>query len=1048
MYPTSKSLLLLLFGLVSYTWANAQNQVLVDSLLQVLETNISDKEKVDVYVKIATEYRNSDSTKTYQYVNQAIQLADEINYAEGKIDALYAIGQLNLSKGNHKEAEAIFNQMTREADQYKYPKGKADGYNGLGLIYWYQQNSYEKTLDAYLKALKMYEEIDDKKGMAGCHKNIGIIYHHQRNYEKALDAYLKSVKVYESFKIKGEMGDKKGLTDSYNNMGVIYAYQGNYEKALGAYFEVLKLREEIDDKKGMGDSFNNIGIIYGHQGNYEKALEVYFKALKIRQEIDDEKGMAASFNNIGRIYDREGNYEKALDAYLTSLKICETFGNQRGMSMSYNNIGGVHYKKDNYEKALEYNLKALEIAKAIGHKDLISSASIYSGQVYQKQKQWRPAQDYLKEGLQLAQETGHKEEIKVSAELLAQVEKELGNYQAAYTYHVLFKAMADSLQNEEQTREITRLEMNYEFEQEKDSLEFANARQRISLEKDIERGRVFKVWASLAILLLASFITVLILFLRARNRANRQLKALDETKSRFFANVSHELRTPLTLLSAPLKQVLADTSQIWHANNQQLLAIAQENTHQLKAYVNDILDLSRLENSQLQLETSQVQLGDLIKRIFANYDTLAQHQLIEYNLEMDSSLEVIWVSLDAKKFEKVLNNLISNAIKFTPSKGWVEVAASKENAQLVMKVSDTGSGIDPKDLPHIFDRFSQSRQPNQLMQGGSGIGLAIVKEYTQLLQGKVSVSSELNKGSTFTLKLPIREVAAPPIIAEVEDANLSLEDQALILQNGSGALVENKEFTVLIVEDHPQMQQYIRNLLQTDYRTLVAYNGLNALEIIENEPVDLIVSDVMMPQMDGFALVEKLKNSEAYHHIPIILLTALGDEAHRIKGLMLGVNEYLAKPFSPQELTIRAQNLLTRSWKIQQEVNQAEENTASPNENQASSVQLKQVDLEWLEGVKQTIKEELQNEAFLITDLAEQFFLSERQFRRKIKLLTGLSPKQLQHEVALQIARDLLERGQYQTIKEVAYHVGMQNAARFSKLYEARFGKRPTEYFG
>lgn len=617
--------------------------------------------------------------------------------------------------------------------------------------------------------------------------------------------------------------------------------------------------------------------------------------------------------------------------------------------------------------------------------------------------------------------------------------------------------MADSLRNEEQTRRITRLEAEYEFKQEKDSIQYANELDRIALEKDIDQGRAIQLMAFIAISLLVILLVVLFLFYRSNRRSNKvlsqqaqQLKTLDEAKSKFFANISHELRTPLTLVNSPLAQVLADSKQQFSPSSQKLLTIAQENTFHLKELVDDILDLSKLENSQLQLVESRVNIGDLILRIASNFDSLAQHLLINYELTLDDALTATWLSLDRKKFEKILNNLLSNAIKFTPSKGTVFLEAQIREAALFVKVRDTGSGIDPEDLPHIFDRFSQSRQPSQLMQGGSGIELAIVKEYVKLMQGEIAVESELQKGSEFTLKLPVREVDAP-LEGEATDEGLETEGfseyQELAIPFSTPSLnLKEQEFTILIVEDHPQMQQFIRDLLPSHFRKLVAFNGLKALEVLEKEKVDLIISDVMMPQMDGYALVEHLKSSEAHFRIPIILLTALGGEGHKLKGLMLGVNDYLSKPFSPQELWVRVHNLLQRSL-LSKEAD-AEERDDAQEDVPGTTVEINQRDLEWLQLVKQTIEEELQNEQFLIADLAPQFHLSERQFRRKLKQLTGLSPKQYQQEIALQIARELLESGKCQTVKEVAYTVGMQSPARFSKLYEGRFGKRPAAFFG
>jgi len=1008
----------------------SQNQSEIDSLINVLQTDISEKEEVDVYVKIAKAY-GTDSSKIYQYAYRAIELAEKNGYIAGKIDADYQLGWINLLLGNYNAAIDIFNQMIQDGDRSGYLKGKTNGYNGLGSIY-FNLGQYEKALDPYLKSIEIKKEIGDKKGTTGPLRNVGMVYQNLGLYDKAMLYYTKSITISE------ELGDDQNVSYCYNLMGEILQTQGKYERALEVTFKALGINERLGDSAGVVDNYIGIAWLHDNQGENDEALRYYSKALRISQETGYKPGSATIYTNSGLIWYKLGQYEKALESYFKGLKIYEEL--QFQLAYSYNNIGEAYLALGDFDLAKEYCLKALDLSKTSGPPVLISTVNITVGEVYFKEQKWRLARKYLQDGYLLAQELGLKRNIKHASGLLAALEESLGDYKAAYEYHLLFKQMADSLINEEQTRKLTSQELNYEFEKEKDSIQLANQTQQALLEKDVQQARNIQIFALIAAALLGLFVTALVLFLRTKQRANKQLQQLDEARSRFFANISHELRTPLTMIHSPL-QVLSSAGQQLSATNQRLLSVAQNNSAKLKELVDDILNLSKLENSQLQLEEQKINIGKSILRIVSNYESLAEHLEIRYENQIESSLEHTWVLLDDDKFEKILNNLLSNAIKFTPPEGRVTVKANTNSGSLIVKVTDTGAGIASEDLPHIFNRFSQSVQPNQLMQGGSGIGLAIVKEYVQLLQGNITVDSELGKGSEFTLTLPMQTIDPPKSEDLDSEEDLPRKDQSLNdLIKSSDLLTNNgQEMTVLIVEDHPQMQQFIKSLLHAQFRTLVAFNGVKALEILEKEKVDLIISDVMMPQMNGYELVEQLKGSEEYFQIPIILLTALGGEEHRIKGLMLGVNDYLQKPFSPQELWVRAHNLLQRSFEAKQEAQniQGEEELTD---------EIKSKDLMWLEEVKNTIQSEAQNEKFLATDLADTFHLSERQFRRKLKMLSGLSPKQFQQEVQLQMARELLLDGKFETVKEVSYTVGMQRTARFSNLYEKRFGKRPIDY--
>jgi len=500
---------------------SAQNQSVIDSLMSVLESNISEKERVDIYVEIADEYGTSDSAKTFQYLNKAIKLADKINYSEGKIDAIYLQGWTNLQTGKYPKAKQFFLQVEQSSKVINYQKGRAKGLSGLGIINNYQGN-YEKALEYYNKSLKIRKEIGDKRGMSISYKYIGHLYAQQGNYEKALDYYQKSLELAQ------ELKNKKEISSAYISIGLIYENQGKHEKALKYNFQALELAQEIEDKRIISIAYNNIGSIYDTQDNFEQGLNYNFKALKVYEETGNKKGISIAYNNIGGIYSKKGDYEKALEYYNKSLKIRKNLGNKSRMCSSYANIGNVYIKQAQYEKALEYLFKSLEIAELIDNKKRKSVALIGIGKVYSIKKQWNVAQKYLTEAFELLKAMGIVEDIRDVTEQLALVEKELGNYKAAYEYQVIFKQMADSLKNEEQTQKMTRLEMSYEFKQEKDSIQFANEKERVALEKDIHNREITQFASLIGLALLFVLLFTLFLFFQSKHRSNKLLTEKSE----------------------------------------------------------------------------------------------------------------------------------------------------------------------------------------------------------------------------------------------------------------------------------------------------------------------------------------------------------------------------------------------------------------------------------------------------------------------------------------------------------------------------------------
>ena len=437
----------------------AQNQKTIDSLQNELKSNISDKNKVDIYVNLAKQYSESDSLNSVKYINKAIQLAEKADYPEGKIDALYQKGWLVFSLGYYPEAEMIFQQMIDESDIHHYLKGKGNGYNGLGSI---------------------------------------------------------------------------------------YNYQGNYEKAMESYFTSLEIREDLDDKAGMASSYNNIGNVYDSQGNHEKALEYHLRSLEIEKELGDQMGISLSYTNVGYSYFYQNNYEKALEYHLKALRISEVLQDQLGIATNYVNIGDIHVKQGNYEKALEAYPKAIEIAKKIGYKEVLSNSFTGLGGVYVEQKQWVLAREYLKKGLEVGQEIGLLASIRDASKKLSLVEEKLGNHQAAYQYHLLFKEMADSLRNDELTQKVTRLEAEYEFQQEKDSIQFANQAKQSLLEKDIENRQNIQIATFIGLGLALALVIVLVFFFRNQKQNNQKLNQANE-----------EIKTTLDIVEYQRDEILS-----------------------------------------------------------------------------------------------------------------------------------------------------------------------------------------------------------------------------------------------------------------------------------------------------------------------------------------------------------------------------------------------------------------------------------------------------------------------------------------------------------
>jgi signal transduction histidine kinase/DNA-binding response OmpR family regulator len=521
-----------------------------------------------------------------------------------------------------------------------------------------------------------------------------------------------------------------------------------------------------------------------------------------------------------------------------------------------------------------------------------------------------------------------------------------------------------------------------------------------------------------------------------------ELQSLDELKSRFFANVSHELRTPLTLILGPLNKLLKSKEKR-SKRESEWLHFMHRNSQQLLKLVNEILDLSKLEKGKLEVEAEPVNFQEFLEPILAQFSSYAQSNSIAFEIKnnLPSGLNLL---LDRGKVEKILYNYLSNALKFTPTGGIVTFTASEEGEELLLKVSDTGSGIPPEDLPFVFDRFFQTKQKNKSPQGGTGIGLSLAKELAVLMGGKVGVESEWREGSTFWVRLPKQvfegkthpiEVAAPIALSTKEAG-----EEMKVALSGEGK-------KLLLVEDNIELRQYLSTILSETYQIQTAENGQLAWELLKKakteELPDLIVSDVMMPVMDGIELIGKIKNHDLLCQIPMIMLTARADTKMKIQALRIGVDDYVTKPFQEEELLVRIANLLKnyderRAISRTEEEDQPEAATALPT--------ISQEDRNWLEAFEAFVQENISSDILSISYMATKFAMSESTFRRQVSRLTGLSPKQYLQEVRLDLARHLLENHTYRTVAQVADKAGFSNYRTFSRNYKDRFGKLPGAY--
>ena len=555
--------------------------------------------------------------------------------------------------------------------------------------------------------------------------------------------------------------------------------------------------------------------------------------------------------------------------------------------------------------------------------------------------------------------------------------------------------------------------------------------------------------------------------LRLEQANTAHLQELDDLKTRLYTNITHEFRTPLTVISGMADQI-GESPKRWLVEGVQMI---KRNANHLLRLVNQLLDLRKLEAGKMSLHLVQGDVLAYLKYLVESFHSHADAKNID--LHFKTVLPELVMDYDPDKLQQIVSNLLSNALKFTPSGGAVVVTleessrqikrplpheiAGRPSSYLMLAVKDTGLGISPEKQSYIFDLFYQADDSHTRPSEGTGIGLALTKELVKLFGGEISVTSEPGKGAEFVVALPVWKTAAkargkhpvdlvPAPPSEIT-SYVQLENQEVLeplATSGNHSNSSSHHPLILIMEDNPDVVQYLYACLASDFQLLKARNGREGIaKAIESVP-DLIISDVMMPEKDGFEVCETLKNDERTSHIPIILLTAKADVESRLEGLKRGADAYLAKPFNKNELLIRVQKLLELRQKLQQHYLSRTSGQAGLTAMAQQSDEAGKEDV-FVQKVKSIIEKHLSDSHFSTVELSHAVAMSRSQLHRKLTALTGLSPNPFIRLLRLEKAREMLADTDM-AIAGIAYSTGFNDPDYFARIFSKAYGFTPSDF--
>ncbi len=924
-------------------------------------------------------------------------------------------------KGNLDEAMALYNKGLKIAEQAGFLNEQANFYSNMALIYR-NQGDYDKALKANRKSLEIREGINDTLGKALIYNNIGVIYIIQGNIPAALEYLQKNLD------INLKLHDDARIARTIQNIGLVYLDQGDLKNSLDYLTRSMVYYKKLGNKRLLSRTYNNLGIIYKDMEEYDKALDYYNKGLLLAAAIKEKDQIASIYRNIGNIYSLKGENDTALNYFHRSLKLNNELGNKKGITAAYNDIGSIYNQMGRPHEAKNWCSKAYHLAK----------------------------------------ESNYLEETRNSCKCLTTAYKSLDNPEEAFRFQEEYYTTRDSLEKRENFKKVTRLSLQYEYEKSHlaDSLAMVQDKLKteVAYQKKINEARNREYIISsfgLLILIVAAALFWRLNYIRKTNRELEEKNRIIEfeknraeeserSKEQFFSNVSHELRTPLTLIIGPLDKLIRKTHD---EEIRKELEIMDRNARRLHAMINELLNLYKLESGKIPIKAKKGEIVEFTRHFVQTFHSLAEER--EIKLCFTSSVIKLWVYFDKEKMENIIGNLLSNAFKFTNAGGSITVSlgANKDESisgvpgegEVTISVRDTGIGIAKEKQNHIFDRFYQVDDVLKRNVEGTGIGLALTKELIDLHHGSIKVESEEGKGSIFTVSLPLgkKHFKSDEIIEDQDDEQIQDEPETDIenLTGGEGGHKPKATPLILIVEDNKDMRTYIRSCVDPPYKVIEAADGVKGLDKAISQVPDLIISDVMMPRMDGNELSRQIKTDERTSHIPVILLTARSSMEYKIEGLETGADEFLEKPFNARELKIRIKNLIEQRKKLREQLLKSlgVEFTKADPEKPVS------IDRQFLQKALSVVMKYISDSEFSVESFAREMAMSRVQLHRKIKALTGESAGHFIRSIRLKNAAEYLKREEG-NVTETAYEFGFKSLSYFARCFHREFGMTPSDF--
>ena len=895
-------------------------------------------------------------------------------------------------------------------------------------------DSLSKVMDAYISEGNTYGEMVASRELGKKLRNVSRFY-------DAIDVHKKSLAAAEKLR------DTVQIVQALNNIGTNYRRLAILDEASSYHYKALTYCDQYSGTRNPNDrvaqknrvvSLNGIGNVQLTLGNMDEAENLFRQALEGESLLGSDLGQAINYANIGSILESKEMIDSARVYYAKSLEFNEKAGSELGVSLCHAHFGRLAERDGDYNAAIDEYKRAYDIMD--GNSDVWHwlEAAVSLSRAYINAGELQQASFYLTKAEKEAERISSMEYLAEVNRLEYLVNKKRGNAVKALDYYVLSKQYADSVSSEKNLNHIQNVRVRYERERQQAEIEFLNR----SWEAERKNRNALLTMSLIALFLTLATIAVLIYMIILRNRNQQITKDMEKMKSTFFTNITHEFRTPLAVIQAAAGDILSrsDDNEI----RKDSIDILRHGKGLLNL-INQILDIAKLTEKSSVGPVQEWKHGDIVgfvSMICEGYEPFARS--VGVRLVFSSPVEDLEMDFIPDYIQKVVGNLLSNAIKFSPSGSDVLLLVKREGTDVHIIVCDKGVGMTQEQKEKIFIPFYQA--PTDSQRIGSGIGLSLVKLSVEAMNGTVDVHSAPGEGSVFIVRIPL--VYGGKVSGQLNMAEYNMPDtdslETARHDVNEDVDAEADSMRILIIEDTPEVARWEMKQLGEGYSYYFAQDGENGLARAEEILPDLIITDVMMPGIDGYEVCRRIRSSELLNHIPVIMVTARATHEDKMKGLEAGADAYLEKPFHADELGVRVAKLLEQRKMLKSKWAKLI-SEGNPIERSREIKEISDADRLFVARFTEAVNKSFESGTLDYDFIASEMCMTRSNMNRKLKAITGLTSTDHIKAIRISLAKTLLDTTDMK-VESIAIRCGVDDVAYFSSLFRKATGMTPTAW--